>query len=151
MAEALVGYLGLSYTRMRNNNDLRFLVVMVSTLETMTKRNLRHFSKALVMGHSIKWNWTWSFFFRWDKLFGLSCAQNLGDHQLLSHVTFPSNFWHVHPRSFLVLMIMCTTKWNCMSFLHQWENLRSGGHGHWSLVNSVNMHLGWKDFIFIVA
>lgn len=36
-------------------NDLGFLMVMVGGLKIMTMRSLHDFSKALAMGHSVKW------------------------------------------------------------------------------------------------
>ena len=36
--------------------------------------------------------------------------------------------------SLLYLVILCRIKWDRNSFLNQWENLESGGHGQWSLM-----------------
>lgn len=51
------GDLGPSYTcdqGTRGKNDRGFIVVIVSGLETISKRNPRHFIKALVMEHNVE-------------------------------------------------------------------------------------------------
>lgn len=84
-----------------------------------------------------------------DSLFRYKIQVTIKHYPCQFHVNFSFIFWHTCPWLLFSLMTLCKTKWDCDSFLNQWDIVEYGGHVNWSLVETRHELFTWHGYIIV--